>query len=118
MEQDQWSMDLATLMRIDRILQDINICHVTTDLVLLRLNLKALRNETIPHLNDKEKEQEIEIWETVVECELGFTVDNDFYMQDDLMNILDDYELFLKQKLMDHQLLMKKGMTHIQTLRS
>lgn len=103
----QFNMSIATLQRIDSLLQGLNSAHLSADVLLLHRGSLTLYNELEPFLKPDERDfgrNKLSILRNCIFCK-----DNEVNFSESDLVLLHDFELWQRCQLQEKGLLMSKG---------
>jgi hypothetical protein len=104
-----FNMGIATLFRIDNLLQRVSAYQILNNKLLTQRCLSELYKELYPFLTDPEKQAGTALWLTIVDSGLSFNTGKLVRYNKTLSDNLDAWDFWIRQKLYDKGLLMAKG---------
>lgn len=104
-----WNMSQATLMRMNDLIKKLSTEQVNRRFLLVYRYLEELHKEVYPHLTDQQKKEVVIKWSAIQVMCPRTTNNGKILFNNDLIPLLNDMDLWLREKLKDRGLLMAGG---------
>jgi hypothetical protein len=104
-----FNMSIATLMRIDRLLQRLAVFQIIKEPVLIQRCLYELYKESVVFMKADERQDAEDIWQAIQGTNLKFLDKHLVEFRANLYNEMDRFDFFLRTSLYKNGILMAKG---------